>query len=360
MSIFANIKILDLTRVLSGPLATRHFAQQGAEVIKIESISGDDTRNFPPLVGSWSGYFEMLNYNKKSVVIDLKSVRGLNYFYKLCKTADVIVENYSSEVKGRLKIDFQTLAILNPQLIYASLSGVSAACSRKYYDIVAQGETGLISLNNNHVNRTAIIDSFAGMKLAFAISSALYSREKTKLGLQLYVSMKGCSFDLLEQNLLQTSFTKVNPDTTSDTSICPFGVFATKDRHITLGIGNQSLWHSFVLLMTRLNCPFGFEKYTSNQMRLDDRDLINQNIQAEFAKHPSKKLIKLLHDNNIPASPVNTMLDVLADTTNFEHNLLQKIIVPGVGHVVIPTGGVYFSNHPNTKYKLAPKLNQDG
>jgi CoA:oxalate CoA-transferase len=172
MPIFKHITILDLTRVLSGPLATRHFADQGGKVIKIEPVQGDDARNFPPLVGNWSGYFETLNRNKKSLVLDLKSIDGLNKFYKLCETADVIVENYSPNIKSKLQIDYQTIQNLNPQIIYASLNGISKDDPRKYYDIIAQAESGLISLNNGHVNRTAIVDAFAGMKLAFAISSA--------------------------------------------------------------------------------------------------------------------------------------------------------------------------------------------
>ena len=178
--IFKNIRILDLTRILSGPLATRHFAVQGAEVIKIESPSGDDTRNFPPLIHDWSGYFEFLNHNKKSLVLDLKLAKDLERFYELCKSADVVLENFSPCVKTNLKIDYDTIKKLNPKIIYASICGVTPCNAQKYYDIIAQAESGLISLNRTN-NTTAIIDSFVAMKLAFAISSALYNREKILL-----------------------------------------------------------------------------------------------------------------------------------------------------------------------------------
>jgi CoA:oxalate CoA-transferase len=360
MAVFTGVKILDLTRVLSGPLATRHFAQQGAEVVKLENLAGDDTRAFPPQIGQWSGYFELLNHNKKSVVIDLKTKAGLEYFYDQCKTADVVVENFSPQVKARLKIDFETVHKLNPKVIYASLCGVHLDCDQKYYDIVAQGQTGLIALNNGHVNRTAIIDSFAGIKLAFAISSALYSREKTKLGVQISVSMKGCGLDLLEQNLLQTSLTGLNPDTSSDTAICPFGSFETLDRAITLGVGNQAIWQRFVATMTTLGSSFKFNHYTNNQTRLDHKDVLYLAIQAEFKKLSSQQLLEVFRKHSIPAGLVNDMLDVISDQSNFDYNLLQRVQIPAVGQVVIPTGGVTFTGHPNTPFEPAPNLNQNG
>ena len=179
--IFKNIKILDLSRVLSGPLATRHFAQQGAEVIKAEPPQGDDTRQFPPLVKGWSGYFEIFNHNKKSLVLNLKLPVDLEKFYELCKDADVIVENFSPAIKCKLKIDYPTIKKINRKIIYASLCGISNNNDCKYYDIIAQAESGLISINQTN-SKTSIVDSFAGMKLAFAIAGALYNRERTNEG----------------------------------------------------------------------------------------------------------------------------------------------------------------------------------
>lgn len=111
MNVFSDITILDLTRVFSGPLATRHFAQYGARVIKIEPPHGDDSRLYPPKIGSWSGYFELLNHNKTSVFLDLKNPEHRKQFYSLCASSDVVVENFSPSVTKKLQIDEETIRV---------------------------------------------------------------------------------------------------------------------------------------------------------------------------------------------------------------------------------------------------------
>jgi CoA:oxalate CoA-transferase len=145
--IFKGIRILDLTKVFSGPFATRQFADFGAEVIKIENRdTPDDSRGFPPLKGNWSGYFEILNRNKKGISLNLKQTQDLQKFYKLCESADCIVENLTPRTKYNLKIDYEIIKQINPKIIYASLSGLGQNSNRKYYDVIAQAESGLMSL----------------------------------------------------------------------------------------------------------------------------------------------------------------------------------------------------------------------
>jgi CoA:oxalate CoA-transferase len=363
--IFKNIKILDLTRVLSGPLATRHFAQQGAEVIKVEPPAGDDTRQFPPLVNGWSGYFETLNHNKKSIVLNLKLSSDLEVFYKLCRDVDVIVENFSPIVKYKLKIGYPEIRKINPKIIYASLCGISKDSNCKYYDIIAQAESGLISINQTN-SKTAIVDSFAGMKLAFAIASALYNREKTNEGECIIVSMLGAAFDMLEQNLIESSVSGLNNiENTSkntyslDTAICPFGVFYTKTEDIAIGIGNENLWKTFCEYMKQLDSEFDLANFNSNQLRLDNIELIYSTIQNVFDNHLAQKINENLNELGIPSGIVSSMKEILSNDKHFEHKLLQRIKIEGVGFVVVPTGGILFENNPDTKYTSAPKLNQN-
>jgi CoA:oxalate CoA-transferase len=357
MAIFQNITILDLTHVLSGPLATRHFADQGANIIKIEPIGGDDSRCFPPIIGEWSGYFETLNRNKKSLVIDLKAQSGLERFYELCKTADLIVENFSPTIKTKLKIDYKTIKLINPKIIYASLYGINKDNPRKYYDIIAQGESGLASLNGNQVNRSAILDAFTGMKLAFAISSSLFWRQKHGEGMEINVSMLGCGFDLLEQNLITTSITKQNPDTTFDTAISPFGVFHTLTNDITIAIGNDNQWQVFVAKMNELGSDFNFEAYPTNQIRLYNAQIINSNIQIIFSQFSAADLYTKMQIVNIPCGIVATMKDVLNNQDNYSDQLLQKVDISKVGKVVVANGGILYTDHPATNYQNAPRLN---
>lgn len=364
MNIFSSIKIIDLTRVFSGPFATRHFSDFGAEVIKIEPPQGDDSRNFPPIVDSWSGYFEILNRNKKSLVLNLKNEMDLNKFYSLCKNCDIIVENFSPNIKNKLKIDYPVIKKLNPKIIYASISGVSSRINKRYYDVIAQAESGLISLNGEKEdmkNATSIVDAFSGMKLAFAISSALYHRENTKKGCELNISMKGVAFDLLEQNLIASSVSNQNPKKCGnmDNAIAPFGVFKASDSNIVLAIGNDIQWLKFVKFLQKNNHRFNDSLFKNNTLRLKNIKRLKIEIEAVLKKYTAEKILLILNKLEIPCARVNNMLDVIADQENYNEKLLEKINHPIAGKIVIPTGGVFFTNNKKEKYYISPTLNKN-
>lgn len=363
MNLFSSIKILDLTRVFSGPFATRHFSDFGAEVIKIEPPQGDDSRRFPPLINNWSGYFEILNRNKKSLVLDLKNPDDLNKFYKLCEKCDVVVENFSPDTKKRLKIDYATIKKINTKIIYASVSGISDNVNRKYYDVIAQAESGFISLNGEKEDMkvaTSIIDAFSGMKLAFAISSALYGREINGVGCKLNVSMKGAAFDLLEQNLIEASVTKHNPEKVGnmDNAIAPFGIFKTKNSALAIAIGNDSQWSIFSRFLKKHNSAFNEKLFTNNHLRIKNIKKLKNEIEKILKKYLTTDILKILNGLNIPCGQVNKMLDVIADQENYEEKLLQKISHPVAGNIIVPNGGVLFSNYHQQKYKNSPTLNE--
>lgn len=364
MNIFSSIKILDLTRVFSGPFATRHFADFGAEVIKIEPPQGDDSRRFPPLVNNWSGYFEILNRNKKSLTLDLKNIADLKKLYNLCECCDVLVENFSPDIKKKLKIDYLTIKKINPKIIYASISGVSDNINKKYYDVIAQAESGLISLNGEKEDMkisTSITDAFSGMKLAYAISSALYFREKTKHGSKINISMKGSAFDLLEQNLIATSITKQNPKKVGnmDNAIAPFGLFKTKDSAVVLAIGNETQWKKFANFLQKNDAGFNNNLFINNSLRIKNLKKLKAEIEKVFKKYPSKNIIQILKRTDIPCGQVKTMLDVINDQENYNEGLLEIINHPISGKIIVPTGGIFFSNYKKQKYRIAPGLNEN-
>ncbi len=361
MNIFSSVKIVDLTRVFSGPFATRHFAEFGAQVIKIEPPQGDDSRNFPPLRGGWSGYFEILNHNKQSLVLNLKSAPDIQTFYDLCASCDILVENFSSSVTKKLGIDYQTIKKMNPTIIYASITGISEQVNRKYYDVIAQAESGIISLNGTTEDMkisTSVVDAFTGMKLAYAISTALYAREKTGQGCKMSVSMKGSAFDLLEQNLIETSVTQVNPPKVGnmDSAIAPFGVFKTKDSSIVIAIGTEQQWHIFEGFLLQHIPTLHTERFQTNQHRIANYPLLISEIEQVLQNFTSAEAISLLNALSIPCAQVNTMTDVLADQENYQEQLLQKINHSTAGPIVVPTGGIFFSNYTKEKYAEAPLL----
>ncbi len=356
--IFSGVNVLDLTKILSGPLATRYLADYGATVIKIEHPnSPDDSRSFPPLKNNWSEYFEMLNRNKESISLNLKNTKHRNLFYKLCKNADVVVENLTPDVKTKLKIDYPIIRNLNKKIIYASLSGLDQKNTRKYYDVIAQAESGLLSLSGTKKNPVkiapAVTDAFAGVNLAFAIASALYHRQRTNEGLQIIVSMLTTSVQLLEHNLIDYSINGKNPERpeNQDNAVAPFGVFKTLDGYLAIACGNDTTWNSFAKFLSQYYA-IDLTKFTTNSLRLENKKLLTEIIEVVFSKFKTKRLVVKMNKIQIPYGNVNEMSDIANDDWFFKHEALIKIDHDKLGKCIIPGYPIQF-NKPHTK-KLIP------
>lgn len=365
LNIFSDIKIIDLTKVFSGPLATRYLADYGAEVIKIESVSHpDDSRNYPPLKNNWSGYYEILNRNKKSIFLDLKKSSDLQILYKLIPTADVFVENMNSKNTHKLKIDYKTLKKLNPTIIYVSISGLNNRSSRKYYDIIAQAESGLISLSGTAKTPMkigpSVVDAFSGINAAFSIAAALYNRKVTSQGQYIEISMLGCSMNLLESNLIGYSVTGKNPPRrgNNDNAIAPFGVFPTRDGYVAIAAGNDKLWH---ILSNFLKTYVSFKDalFSSNTSRLLNNTALSKIITKVTLKFNSIDFINELNRINIPCARVAQMSDVTQNSFLFKNNYLKKIHHPKLGSVIVPGFPIKFHQHPVPVYNHAPILGAD-
>jgi CoA:oxalate CoA-transferase len=341
--LFTGLRILDLTKVFSGPFATRQFADYGAEVIKIEnSDNPDDSRAFPPLKNNWSGYFEILNRNKKGITLNLTNEDDLQKFYKLCETSDCVVENLTPSTKHKLKIDYTTIYNINPRIIYASLSGLGQNSNRKYYDVIAQAESGLMSLTGTENNPMkigpAVVDAFSGMTLAFAISSALFYREKTGMGQYVDVSMIGSAMNLLESNLIEYSITKENPKRTGnhDNLIAPFGVYKVKDGSIVIAIGNDSLWQKFEVYLNEHVSSFKRSLFISNHLRLKNHLQLVQLVEQALSHYSMTESIELLSQLGIPCSKVAEMSDVYSNELFYTSEILEKKTHSTIGTYVTP------------------------
>jgi crotonobetainyl-CoA:carnitine CoA-transferase CaiB-like acyl-CoA transferase len=206
-------------------------------------------------------------------------------------------------------------------------------------------------------NATSIVDAFAGMKLAFAISGALYGRERTRRGCHIIVSMKGSAFDLLEQNLIASSLTRQNPAKVGnmDSAIAPFGVFRTKDAAIVLAIGSDRQWEVFLQLFKADRVRLGRDAFSTNDVRVKNFRTLQREIERIFRRYSSTKLLRMLTKAAIPCGKVNSMRDVLRDAENYDQELLEIIDHPDIGRFVVPAGGVFFSRYEREKYRPAPQ-----
>lgn len=364
-SIFKGVKVLDITKVFSGPFATRMLADYGAEVIKIEHEKNyDDSRNYPPLKKNWSGYFEIVNRNKKGITLNLKDNKQLDQFYTLIRTSDIFVENLTPSTKHKLKIDYETVKKINPRLIYASLSGVGQKNDKKYYDVIAQAESGLMSLSGDPEKPMkigpSVVDAFSGMTLAFALASALFYRQKTNIGQCIEVSMLACAMNLLESNLIEYSLTKKNPKRTGnhDTAISPFGLYKTKDAYIVVAAGNNSLWKKFADFLQK-HISFDEKPFATNELRLKHNDSLTTIIENIFSNFSVHDLTSILSSLSIPCSRTYEMSDVYNDQNNYKTGALVQIKDTKLGTYVVPGTSITFSNGETIEISKAPAIGED-
>jgi CoA:oxalate CoA-transferase len=357
-NLFSWIKILDCTRVFSWPFATRYFADYGAEVIKIETPDFfDESRKFSPLKNWKSGYFEILNRGKKSISLDLKNNAEREIFYTLIQEVDIFVENFSPDVKNKLKIDYTTLTKINPRLIYGSINGYGENMDKRAYDVIIQAECWLASLNGEDKpmkNATSIIDTFSGTSLALAISSLLYKREITGTWGFVNVPMIACGIQLLEQNLIETSITWKNPAMVGnlDNAIFPFGFFDAKNGSISLAIGNDILWEKF----TTHFLTWFQQQFISNQERLNNREQIVCYMENEFKKYNVTELISLLQDIGIPCGKINSMTDLLEEDFFRKEKYIQSIQDIDLWECTMPYEFTKYGSYPIEKYRKSPYI----
>lgn len=364
-SIFEGVRIIEVAKVFSAPFAVRMFADYGAEVIKVEHHKNmDDTRHFQPLKNDWSGYYEMLNRNKKGVSLNLKDKKDLEKLYTLVKTADVFVENLTPSVKYKLKINYELLKKFNPRLIYASLSGIGQDDDRRYYDVVAQAHSGLLSLSGHPETpikiSPAIVDPFAGLMLAFGIASALFFRERTGKSQYVDVSMLSSAMNLLENNLTEYSVTKKNPvrPGNGDNAISPFGIFKAKDAYIAVAAGNEKIWGIFSAFLKKY-ISLDQELFQSNMLRLKNKQRLVEAVEKVFANFQVAKLERKLSDLGVPCSRINEMSDVATEEDNFRRKALIEVKHSKLGNIIVPGKSINFSEAQDLEMTEAPTIGRD-
>jgi crotonobetainyl-CoA:carnitine CoA-transferase CaiB-like acyl-CoA transferase len=321
-----GLRVLDLSRVLSGPFCTMNLGDLGAEVIKIEEPKkGDDTRAFgPPFVQGESTYFLSINRNKKSVGVDLKAPQGCALIKRLAEKCDVVVENFRPGVARRLGLDAAALRKTNPRLIYCSISGFGhegdpAYTSLPGYDAIVQGLSGLQHVTGQPDGPPTrigvpISDLLSGMAAFQAILAALYTRERTGEGAFLDISM----LDATAQVLTFHASSALNAGTTPrrlgnrHASIAPYETFSGSDGvYFNVAVGNDS---QFAALCKMLGTPqwAADPLFATNPVRVKNRDQLSPNLQALFSTKPAMHWVGQLEAAGIPAGTIATVNEVVA------------------------------------------------
>ena len=344
----SGIRVVDLTRVMTGPYCTMMLGDLGADVVKIEQPErGDDTRAWgPPFVGTESAYFLSVNRNKRSVELDLKSERGQEVLWRLIERADVLVENFSPGTVGRLGFGWEAVHARNPRLVYAAISGfgqTGPGSQRTAYDIIVQGMSGLMSATGPVGGPPTrygvpIADIGAGMFAAYAVAAALLQRERTGEGQYVDVSMLGGQVALLTYhatNYFATGTVPV-PMGNAHPMITPYDTFETADGHVNIAVGNDSLWRRLCGALG-LDAAGEDPRFATNAARVANRPALYAALNGVLSTLTRDEVMARLEAVSVPCGPINTVADVFADPQveafglrlTTEHAAVGEVTVPG-------------------------------
>ncbi len=316
----AHVRVLDLTAHRAGPTAVRQLADWGAQVIKIEPPAEDDV---DPMGGKRHGFdFQNLHRNKRSMTLNLKSAEGKAIFMALAKDADVIVENYRSDVKLRLGVDYDSVVKINPRIIYGSISGFGQSgpdATRPGVDQIAQGMGGLMSITGIPGQGPVrvgipIADLTSGLLLSQAIMLALYERERSGKGQWVHTSLIEAQIFMLDFQAARWLMKGEVPGQAGNdhpTSI-PTGVFPTSDGHINIAASGDNL---FKRCCEALGTPemLTDPEYKTSAKRSANRKVLNEKFAARTRTNTSAHWIAALNKAGVPCGPINTIDKTFAE-----------------------------------------------
>lgn len=369
-----GIRVLDMTRVLSGPYCTMMLADMGAEVIKLEMPEvGDDSRHYGPFRkdnegNDVSAYFSSINRNKRSVTLNLKKPEAKAIFKKLASGVDVIIENFRPGTMKKMGLDYEVIREINPKIIYASISGFGQNgpySGRAAYDGIVQAMGGVMSITGQKGGKpvkvgTSIGDIIAGMFCAYGILAAYINLQNTGKGQYVDVAMLDSQVAILENAISRylASGNVPQPTGNTHTSIFPFETFETATADIMIAAGNNSLWRKLcdVLDVHELGED---KRFAENPDRDRNHDEMFDLLSKQLKQKRGDEWVKLLDEAGVPCSLINTMDMVLENEQLKARNMFIDIEHPKVGKEKLIGIPVKLSDTPGSIRKTAPDLGED-
>ena len=367
-SILDGIRVIDLTRVLTGPFCAMMLGDMGADVIKIErQESGDDTRQWgPPFVEEESAYFLSINRNKRSITLNLKSEEGQKILWELIESADVIVENFRPGTMAKFGFDYETVKARKPEMIYCSISGFGQegpASGLTAYDLIVQGMSGVMTVTGPPEMPTKfgvpVADLAAGMFGAYGIMGALFHRLRTGEGQFIDSSMFGGQVALLSYHAGIYLATGQVPTSTWNAHpiVGPYQTFRTKDSYVNIACGNDGIWQRFCEAMN-LDEVAANPTYADNGGRMANLAVLVEEIEAVFAASTSAEILDALGKAGVPAGPIHT-IDEVFDHPQAEHYQLRQQVEHATLGQINQIGFPYtFSETPPVIRRPPPTLGQ--
>ena len=342
-----GLRVIELARILAGPWAGQTLADLGAEVIKIESKTGDDTRTWgPPFINTGdetnAAYYHSCNRGKQSVSLDFKDKNDLLKLKNLIASADILIENFKVGGLDKYGLDYKTLHNNYPSLIYCSITGFGQTgpyAKRAGYDFLMQGMSGLMSITGEPDGQpqkvgVAVTDIFTGLYAVIAVQAALRSRDTTGFGQHIDLSLLDVATATTANQAMNylTTGTPPNRRGNNHPNIVPYCAVSTSDGYIILAVGNDEQFKNF-------NKIFNVEwykkdKFKTNPARLENRDELLNLIEGKTINFSSTTLLTKCENYGVPAGPINTLEDVFNDPQILHRGM--KIDLDGVPSVKNP------------------------
>lgn len=372
----AGLKVVDLTQMLAGPFCTMLLADQGAEVVKVEPLAGDPTRDVPPFRADdahriFGGYFQSVNRNKKSIAIDIKSKGGRELLLRLIEDADVVVENFRAGVMDRNGVGYETMKSRNPRLVYASIrgfgdprTGPSPYVNWPAYDVVAQAMGGVMGITGPDRDTPTKVgpgvgDIFPAVMASFGILAAVYRARESGAGQYVDVGMVDCMLALCERIIHQHSFagTVPRPEGNRHPLLAPFGMVPAKDGWITIACHKDEFWAELCRLIGEPGLVSD-PRYATNELRLAHVDDV-YGVISRFTRERTKSELMGLFGGRFPFGPVLDVGDIELDPHFRARDMIVEVEHPGSATPTRIAGvPIRMSETPGGVHRRAPLLGE--
>ena len=364
----AGLRVLDLARVLAGPWAAQILADLGADVIKVESAEGDDTRTWgPPFVedaggGQSAAYYHSTNRNKRAIILDFRTQEGQAAVRELAAQADVLIENFKLGGLAKYGLDYASLSAINPRLVYCSITGFGQDgpyAARAGYDFVIQGLSGIMDLTGEPDGApqkigVAYADIMTGLYSTIAIQAALAERERSGMGQHIDMALLDVMVGTLANQAMNYLVSGKSPTRMGNAhpNVAPYAVFPTADGWFILAVGNDKQYVKFCEVVGIAADP----RFAENAGRLAHRAELTARIEQATERWARNDLLAALDAAGVPAGPINTVEQAFADPQVLARKMQGEAAreeLPPVPTVRLP---IRFSRSPVAENRAAPPL----
>ncbi len=346
----AGVRVLDLSRVFAGPLCGMVLADFGAEVIKVEHPGrGDDTRDWGMRIGKTeTTYYNSMNRNKRSITVDLQTPEGVKIIHDLLPQCDVVIQNFKTGGAEKLGLGYEQLKAIKPDLIYCSVAGYDSSgpeAKRPGYDLVIQGEAGLMALNGEASQPplkfgVAAVDMMTGMYAAQAVLAALFQRTRTGQGRHIEMALYDCGLMITGYYGLDAMLLGHDPQRYGNAhpSIVPYGMYEAADGPLIIAVGNNAQFDKFCRQVIERPDIVEDPRFATNVERAKNRLALGPLLKELIASFPRDVLLQRLSAAGIPCGRVAGLHEALTSERTRRGGLLQEMPHPVAGstHVFAP------------------------